>query len=164
MYHAQSICQEVKQISIDVKVLISYRTFSDHHEIKRKCNKNKTLKLYFIYLFYFSAVLGLPCNTWLLIAVASLVEEHGLQTLGFSGCGTQAQYLQLGSRVGSVAVSRELSLLCETWDCPRPVLGPVYPALADEFFTTEPPGKPLVSFYLSIFIKTFLTETFYNLT
>ena len=104
MYHAQSICQEVKQISIDVKVLISYRTFSDHHEIKRKCNKNKTLKLYFIYLFYFSAVLGLPCNTWLLIAVASLVEEHGLQTLGFSGCGTQAQYLQLGSRVGSVAV------------------------------------------------------------
>ena len=61
-------------------------------------------------------------------------------------------------------MSRELSLLCETWDCPRPVLGPVYPALADEFFTTEPPGKPLVSFYLSIFIKTFLTETFYNLT
>ena len=28
------------------------------------------------------------------------------------------------------------------WDLPRPGIEPVSPALADGFFTTEPPGKP----------------------
>ena len=64
----------------------------------------------FIYLFIylFLAALGLSCCTrafsscgeqgllfivvrGLLIAVASLVSEHGLQAHGLSGCGTWAQ-------------------------------------------------------------------------
>ena len=32
------------------------------------------------------------------------------------------------------------------WDLPGPGLKPVYPALAGEFLTTVPPGKPLRSF------------------
>ena len=31
---------------------------------------------------------------------------------------------------------------CGMWDLPRPGIEPVSPALTDEFFTTEPPGKP----------------------
>jgi len=30
------------------------------------------------------------------------------------------------------------------WDLPGPGLEPMSPALADRFFTTEPPGKPSV--------------------
>ena len=62
------------------------------------------------------ATLGLRCRTWafsscgkqallfvvvlrLLIAVASLVAEHGSRCTGFHSCGTQAQKLWLvGSR------------------------------------------------------------------
>ena len=87
-------------------MLISYRTFSDHHEIEQKRNKNKTFKIYFIYLFilFFSCAgpslqfMGFSLQ-WLL-----LLRITGSRHLGFSGCGTQAQYLQLGSRVGSVVV------------------------------------------------------------
>ena len=32
-------------------------------------------------------------------------------------------------------------------DLPNPGIEPTYPALADGFFTTAPPRKPLVSFY-----------------
>ena len=48
----------------------------------------------------------------LLIEVASLVVEHGLQ------------------------------LLHGMWDLPRPRIEPTSPALAGEFLTTRPPGKP----------------------
>ena len=62
----------------------------------------------------------------LLIAVASLVAEHGLQ--GFSSCGWRAQ-LPRG-----------------TWDLSGPGLEPVSPALAGGFLTTAPPGKPTLVF------------------
>ena len=87
------------------------------------------------------AVLGLrfcvrafsSCGKWgpLFIAVrgpltivASLAEEHRLQTRRLSNCGSRAQ------------------LLCGMWDLPRPGLEPVSPALAGRLSTTAPPGKP----------------------
>ena len=56
----------------------------------------------------------------------SLVEGCGLlllQSIGFSGCGIQAQQL------------------FGMWDLPRPGIKPVSPALAGGFLTTGPPGK-----------------------
>ena len=87
------------------------------------------------------AALGLCCCAWafcscserrllfvavhrLLIAVASLVAEHRLQTRRLSNCGSRAQPLR------------------GMWDLPRPGLEPVSPALAGGFSTTAPPGKP----------------------
>ena len=59
----------------------------------------------------------------LLTAVTSVVAEHRRQGAGFSHHGTWA------------------GLLHSTWHLPRPGIKPVYPALAGEFFITEPPGK-----------------------
>ena len=59
-----------------------------------------------------------------LTIVASLVAEHGLQTLRLSNCGSRTQ------------------LLRGMWDLPRPGLEPMSPALAGRFSTTAPPGKP----------------------
>ena len=72
----------------------------------------------------------------LLIAVAPRVEEHGLQSVGFSGCGPWA----LGHRLASCA-SRAY-WLCSMWDLPSPGIEPVSPASAGGVFPTEPPGKP----------------------
>ena len=119
-----------------------------------KTNLKTTLLIFLIYLFYlFMTVLGLrfcarafcSCGKWgpLFIAVrgpltivASLVEEHRLQTRRFSNCGSRAQ------------------LLRGMWDLPRPGLEPVSPALAGRFSTTAPPGKPLyflIDFIICIF-------------
>ena len=38
-------------------------------------------------------------------------------------------------------------LLCHTWDLPGSGIKPVSPALADRFFSTEPPGKALFLFF-----------------
>ena len=80
------------------------------------CNK---LGLFFI------AVRGL------LIAMASLVAEHGPCSCSLwalkhvlSCCGSQA-WLPHG-----------------IWDPPGPGIEPMYPTLAGGFFITEPPGKP----------------------
>ena len=97
--------------------------------------------LFFFFLIYFLAVLGLrfcarafsSCGKRgpLFIAVrgpltvvASLVVEHGLQTLRLSSCGSRAQ------------------LLHGMWDLPRPGLEPVSATLAGRFSTTATPGKP----------------------
>ena len=76
----------------------------------------------------------------LLIAVASLVVEHGLQAcrlqqlwhVGFSSCGTRAQ------------------LLCGMWDLPRPGIKPVSCALAGGLPTTAPPGKSPKSYFILV--------------
>ena len=91
---------------------------------------------YLLFLFYLSlTALGLrrctqafsSCDEWgllfvaacgLLIAVASLVAEHGL-----SSCGAQAQ------------------VTCAMWDLPRGEIESMLPALAG-----GPPGKPYVRF------------------
>ena len=84
----------------------------------------------------------------LLIVVASLVEEHGLQAHGLQQCGMQAQ------QCGSWALECRLSscgawaqLLRGMWDLPRPGLEPVSPALAGGFLITAPPGKSLASHF-----------------
>ena len=60
----------------------------------------------------------------LLLVVASLVSEHGLQ-------GTQT----------SVAAVLGLRLPHGMWDLPGPGIEPVFPALQGGFSTTRPPGK-----------------------
>jgi len=60
--------------------------------------------------------------------------------MGFSSCGSQAVERRLSS-CGSRAL-----LLHGTWDPPGPGIEPVSPALADRFFTTQPPGRPKLSF------------------
>ena len=56
--------------------------------------------------------------------VTSVVAEHRRQGSGFSHHGAGAE------------------LLHSMWHLPRPGIKPVSPALAAEFFITEPPGKP----------------------
>ena len=81
----------------------------------------------------------------LLIVVASLVVEHGLQNVqasagaaqGLGGCSSGALKHRLNS-YGAWA-----QLLCNMWDLPRPEIEPMSSALAGGFFTTEPPEKPL---------------------
>ena len=116
-------------------------------------------------MYLFLAVLGLRCCAralsscvergllflavhGLLIAVASLVAEHGLQA-----CGLRA----------AVVVARRLSscgaraqLLRGMWDLPGPGLKPASPALAGGFLTTAPPGKPY-----SAFTENLLCTTWY---
>ena len=103
---------------------------------------------FFLNLFIFMAVLGLPfcaralssCGKQgpLFIAVrgpltiaASLVAEHRLQTRRLSSCGSRAQPLRV------------------MWDLPRPGFEPVSPALAGRLSTTAPPGKPYTGFYMN---------------
>ena len=81
----------------------------------------------------------------LLIAVASLVAEHGLQ-------GTQASVIVARglSSCSSWAPEHRLDS-CSTWACvpqhlPRPGIKPMFSALADRFLTIEPPGKPCLVF------------------
>ena len=59
----------------------------------------------------------------LLIAVASLVSEYGLQC-------AQAQQVQ---RTGQLS--------CSMWNIPRPGIEPMLPALAVRFLTTRKPGQ-----------------------
>ena len=98
--------------------------------------------------FFFLAALGLHCSAWafsscgkrgllfvavrgLLIAVASLVAEHGLQACRFSSCSSRALECRLSS------CDARAQLLRGMWD----LLEPVFPALAGGFLTTAPPGK-----------------------
>ena len=114
---------------------------------------NSPFKKILLFVYLFLAVLGLHC--WasfslavaikgyslvavhgLLVAVASLVGQHGFRVRGFHcavydslrSCGTPAY------------------LLNGTWDLPRPGIEPMTPALAGRFFTTEAPGKPPFTF------------------
>ena len=107
---------------------------------------------FYLFIYLFMAVLGpsscartfSSCSKWgpLFIAVrgpltiaASPVAEHRLQTRRLSNCGTWAQ------------------LLRGMWDPPRPGLEPVSPALAGRPSTTAPPGKPLLWFLYSLYVR-----------
>ena len=71
----------------------------------------------------------------LLIAVVSLVVEHGLQAVqaSFSSCSSPALEHRLNS------CGTWVQLLCGMQDLPR---SGIKPALAGGLSTTEPPGKP----------------------
>ena len=101
------------------------------------------------------------CGEWWLFSSWSAQASHcgdfsccGAQALGhagFSSCGTWAPESRFNS-CGTWA-----QLLCDMWDLPRPRIEHVSPALAGEFFTTEPSGKPweFISFSFSEMFITF---------
>ena len=69
-----------------------------------------------------------------------------MQCAGFS-----LRQLLLSEHSASVVLVQALELnscgawawwLCGMWDLPGSGLKPVFPAVANRFFTTEPPGKP----------------------
>ena len=43
----------------------------------------------------------------------------------------------------SIVVAHRLSWLYGMWDLPGSGIEPMFPALADGFLTTEPPGSPM---------------------
>ena len=79
-----------------------------------------------------------PCSGF------SCCRAQALGLVGFSSCGTWAQQLQLqGSTAHRLnGCGAQAQLLRGMWNHPRLGIKPVSPALAGEFFTTEPPGKP----------------------
>ena len=114
------------------------------------------LHIIYIFIFKFLAVLGLRCSArsfsncgeqGLLFVVAhgpltvlaSLVAEHGAPS-------TQASVVA-AHRLSSCGARAQL--LRGMWDPPGPGLKPMSPALAGEFSTTAPPGKPLRMIYKS---------------
>ena len=82
------------------------------------------------------------CRVWLPIGF-SCCRAQPLGFKGFRSCGSWA----LEHRFNSCGKRAEL--LLRIWDLPGSGIGPVSPALAGEFFTTEPPGKPNQGFYFS---------------
>ena len=106
------------------------------------CIGSLLLHVGFLQLQQAGATLLAVCG--LLTAVASLVEEHGLQAhglqqlkqTGFSSCGSWALECRLSS-----CGTKQAQLLRGMWDLPRPGLEPMSPALAGGFLTTAPPGK-----------------------
>ena len=91
------------------------------------CTWSLFLCPYFLSLQQTWITLQLRCTgfslKWLLIEVASLVAEPGLQTLGLSSCSAWAQ---VPSRM---------------WNLLRPGIKPMSLALAGRILTTSPPGK-----------------------
>ena len=72
-----------------------------------------------------------------LIAVASLVVEHRLQSPGASGIAVPRVWSS-----GSIVEAHGLSSVHSMWDLPGSDIELMTPGLADGFFTTEPPRKP----------------------
>ena len=120
--------------------------------------KNSVICLfcYWVVVFFFGekifllAVVGVHCCTWtfsscgehglfsswvhkLLVVVASLVEELWLSDL--RSCGSCVLEHGLSS------CGPQVKLPCDRWDLPRPVIEPLFPALAGRFLTTGLPGK-----------------------
>ena len=72
---------------------------------------------------------------------------------GFSCCGARILECTGCSSCGPWALEHRLNscgtqslLLQGMWDLPGSGIEPVFPALAGRFFSTEPPGKPLLLF------------------
>ena len=62
---------------------------------------------------------------------------RALEHAGFTSCNSQAPEL------GLCSCGTQAWLLCSLWGLPGPEIEPVSPALAGEFLSTAPPGKPL---------------------
>ena len=71
---------------------------------------------------------------------------------GFSSCSSQALEYRLNS------CGTQDQLFHGMWDLPRVGVGPVSPALAGGFFTTEPPGQP--SMFVCLFVVYFYQSSF----
>ena len=135
------------------------------------------IRLSILYFIYFSlAVPGLRfCEKGLLSSCGvqapprsgfSGCRAQALGLVGFSSCGTSAQQLQLqGSTAHRLnSCGTQAQLLRGMWNHFRLGLKPVSPALAGEFFTTKPPGKPsprflsLLKGYLKFCLVTLLNH------
>ena len=78
----------------------------------------------------------------LLIGVASLLAEHGLQVFRLQSCDMQAQYLwPVGSIECRLSSCAWAQLLHSTWNLPRPEITPMSHALEGGFLSTVPPQK-----------------------
>ena len=80
----------------------------------------------------------------LLVAVASLVAEHGFWGTPASGvvdCGLRSCGFQALEHRFSICGTRA-ELLCGMWHLSGSGIKPMSPALAGGFYTTEPSGKP----------------------
>ena len=119
-----------------------------------------------IYLFIFGCsgssmlhMLFSSCGQWGLLCSCSVQASHCggffLQNTGSRAC--RLQYLQIwGSRTQLSSCGTQAQVLCSTWDLFGQRIEHVSPALAGGFFTTEPSGKPLTSFFMksiSLFIS-----------
>ena len=142
--------------------------------------------LFFFNLFYFLAVLGLHCHTGFpLVAVSKGSSSCGVQAsccsslsralghTGFSGhvCGlsscdswtlAQAQQLRLlDPRARAQQLQR--SGLVALWPVGSSQTRDRIPALAGGFFTTEPPGEPLLLIVSILKIFSYVIAMFYSL-
>ena len=134
----------------------------------------KKVSLYLVNNFiYFSFWL---CQVVLLGGLFSSCRERGLlcgfgtrasYLRGFSCCKAQALRLRGLQQLAALQLSRcsswalelrlrscgaQAQLLCGMWDLPNPGTGTVSLALAEGFFTTDPPGKPYLGRILDIFL------------
>ena len=103
----------------------------------------------FVYLFIYLWL------CWVFVSVrgpSPVAASGGHSSSRCSGLSLSRPLLlrSTGSRcAGSVIVAHGPSLLCGTWDPPRPGLEPVSPALAGRLSTAAPPGKPGFLFFIS---------------
>ena len=103
----------------------------------------------FVKFIYFSAGLGLCCRrrafssccAGLLIAVASLVAEHGQQSMRASVVASP------GLQSTGSGVAHRLCGSAGMRDLPSSEIPPVSPAMVGRFFITEPPEKPCSGFW-----------------
>ena len=65
-----------------------------------------------------------------------------------SGCSARVSHGGGFSCCGAQALDGLQQLLCGMWDLPRLGIKPVYPALADGFLSTGPPGKSKTEFFI----------------
>ena len=85
----------------------------------------------------FLLALGHHCSAWDFSCWGSSRQASAVVARGLSCCTSRPQ-----SRGPTVVVP---GISCSTtgrWELPRPGTEPVSPALAGDYFTTEPPGKP----------------------
>ena len=120
-----------------------------------------------MYLFsqLFLAVLSLPASLQVGFSLAVLVGAAPYNGAQAPRCrGFSLQGLLLLQSTGSTAHRLRScgtwnQLLHCMWELPRPEIQPTCPALAGRFFTTEPPGKPLMlSFKSSLYTQ--ISEVF----
>ena len=105
--------------------------------------KKKMLLMYLLLsqvFIAYQAFFQLWCT---LIVVSSLVQKHRPQEMPCASVAV-AHGLSSCSSKGSRSYVQQLWLLglFALWHAPRPGIKPLSPALAGEFFTTEPPEKP----------------------
>ena len=91
------------------------------------------------------------CNTW-----AQQLQCTGSRAHGLSSCGSQALEYRFSS------CGTRTQLLHGLWGLPRPVIEPMYPALAGGFLTTAPPGKsPLIRYIDCKYLLPFSRQVFH---